>query len=199
MTDIIDELKTTGNYTDNDISLLGKILSTVTTGGIPPKMTNKERNDLLAKLTSSQASNYSSDISIKTINSNDEKKIKDETKKKLSDAIRAKKLTRCSNTLKSSLNDSWSRSKSSVSEVPAPTQEPPNESQLLNLIQQILPNINIDELTSTLNNSNSSDNNISDLIKNTLQNNNKFNTDSLNKLKLSDKENDIEKLDDYLN
>ena len=125
-------LKTLGlnsTMSPNDLELLSQILNSSGNKGKIPKMSPKDRNNLISKLSSSTTLNEEPQKELKDMNDDEKIKYRLELKKKLKNKLNEKKMLRTNNFGKNNLNSdgTMDKLKDMVKNI-----DPSNLSQLLN-------------------------------------------------------------------
>lgn len=150
-------LKTLGlnsTMSPNDLELLSQILNSSGNKGKIPKMSPKDRNNLISKLSSSTTLNEEPQKELKDMNDDEKIKYRLELKKKLKNKQNEKKMLRTNNFGKNNLNSdgTMDKLKDMVKNI-----DPSNLSQLLNT-QSINPTNIGEEIMNIRTSSNNIDN-----------------------------------------
>ena len=150
-------LKTLGlnsTMSPNDLELLSQILNSSGNKGKIPKMSPKDRNNLISKLSSSTTLNEEPQKELKDMNDDEKIKYRLELKKKLKNKQNEKKMLRTNNFGKNNLNSdgTMDKLKDMVKNI-----DPSNLSQLLNT-QSINPTNIGEEIMNIKTSSNNIDN-----------------------------------------
>ena len=97
---LLKNLNLNSSINQNDIQLLNQILGSIGSCGKAPKMTAKERNDLINKLSSNKTLNEVPKKELKDMNEKEKQIYRDELKQKLKNKQNEKKMLRTSNLVK---------------------------------------------------------------------------------------------------
>lgn len=173
----------------NDIQLLQQILGSVGQGtnSKMPKMTAKERNNLVAKLSSNATLQEVPKKELKDMNEQEKKIYREELKQKLKNKQNEKKMMRTSNLAKQNKINNDTNYSDAIGKISEMIKNIDHNS-LNNLTNQVENNIKTPEETNTkLNQTN--------VKQETIINNIINKTNETNK----DNENNIDDLDDYIN
>jgi len=181
----------------NDLQLLQQILGSVGQGknNKMPKMTAKERNNLVSKLSSNNTLQEIPKKELKDMNEDEKKIYREELKQKLKNKQNEKKMMRTSNLAKQNqikTNPDYSDAIGKLSEM----MKNIDPNSLNNLTNQVENNINTPDEPNLNSNSNSNSNPTPTNVKQETIINNIINkTNEIDK----DNENNNDNLDDYLN
>ena len=138
---LINELGLGANLSQSDLTLINSLFTGVNSGGKMPKISAKERNNLISKLSSFKTIDETPKKELKDMNEEEKKNYKNELKKKLKNKCNEKKLLRTSNTnKKNEIADS-------VNDLPTsniPSNIPEN-------LAEMMKSIDINSLTNELN------------------------------------------------
>lgn len=174
----------------NDIQLLQQILSSVgqETNNKMPKMTAKERNNLIAKLSSNTTLQDTPKKELKDMNEHEKKIYREELKQKLKNKQNEKKMMRTSNLAKQNKIKNDANYSSAIGKI-SEMMKNVDTNSLNNLTNQLDNNVNITEQINTNINTNIKQESI---INNIINKTNKTDNKIIN-------ENNTDNLDDYLN
>lgn len=190
---ILKNLGLDSSLNTNDLQLLQQILGSVGQGtnSKMPKMTAKERNNLISKLSSNTTLEETPKKELKDMNEQEKKIYREELKKKLKNKQNEKKMMRTSNLVKQN-------------QIKTDT----NYSDAIGKISEMMKNINTPNEINNINTNSDTNTNTNSYIdiKQNLTNvkqetiiNNIINKTDENKTKVEDNENTIDDLSDYLN
>jgi len=184
---LLKNLGLDGKMNQNDINLLNQILNSTVGNNKTPKMTAKDRNNLINKLSGNSSLSNIPEKEIKDMNDEEKKIYREELKKKLKNKQNEKKMLRTNNLSKnkSVYNDAISK------------------------ISDMMKNLPNDALTNINTNVNINESNINESNMNQSESNKINNTDKINYIinknyndKVSETTNldqQVEDLNDYLN
>lgn len=102
-TSLLKNLGLDTSMNQNDIQLLGQILNTTNSGGKAPKISAKERNNLINKLSSNTTLNEQPKKELKNMNEQEKKIYREELRQKLKNKKNEKKMMRTSNLSKQNM------------------------------------------------------------------------------------------------
>lgn len=124
---LINELGLGGaNLSESDITTLNNLLSSFNSGGKMPKISAKDKNNLISKLSSVQTLDQIPKKELKNMNEDEKKIYKDELRNRLKNKCNEKKLLRTNNlNKKQTINSSINK----IPEIP----EIPENSNMLNM------------------------------------------------------------------
>ena len=165
-----------------DIQLLQQILGSVGQGtNNMPKMSSKERNNLISKLSSNTTLDQTPKKELKDMNEHEKKIYRDELKKKLKNKQNEKKMMRNSNLIKQNQ-----------------IKKDTNYSDAIGKVSEMMKNINIPNTNSNTNSNTDIKKNLTNIKQETIINN-IINKTDVNKIKDVDNETMVDDLDSYFN
>ena len=164
-----------GNLSQSDLTLINSLLTGENSGGKKPKISAKERNNLISKLSSFKTIEEIPKKELKDMNEEEKINYKNELRKKLKNKCNEKKILRTSNTNK---KNEITNSSNDLSASNIPSNIPANLAEMMN-------SIDINSLTNELNSAEDTQSNITEL---------KSTEDTQSNIIES-----IDKLDDYIN
>ena len=198
---ILKNLGLDSSLNTNDLQLLQQILGSVGQGtnSKMPKMTAKERNNLISKLSSNTTLEETPKKELKDMNEQEKKIYREELKKKLKNKQNEKKMMRTSNLVKQNqikTDTNYSDAIGKISEMMKNINVP---NEINNINTNTITNANANANTNTNSDTNITQN-LTNVKQETIINNIINKTDeNENKTKVGDNENTIDDLSDYLN
>ena len=128
---LLKNLGLDSSLNQNDIQLLNQILSSVGPGGNkkPPKMTAKDKNNLITKLSSNTTLNETPKKELKDMNEQEKKIYREEIKKKLKNKQNELKMGRTSNLAKQKIANQ-------------PNFNQPNFNEAIGKLSEMMKNVN---------------------------------------------------------
>jgi hypothetical protein len=196
---ILKNLRLDSSLNTNDLQLLQQILGSVGQGtnSKMPKITAKERNNLISKLSSNTTLEETPKKELKDMNEQEKKIYREELKKKLKNKQNEKKMMRTSNLVKQNQIKTDTNYSNAIGKISEMMKNINTHDEINNINTNTDTNTNINTNYNTDNKQNLTNVKQETIINNIINKTNE--NENENKTKVLDNENTIDDLSDYLN